>query len=200
MPTGKTSTNRFQVREYWYATLYEGTREELLARGVLSDASLFADGSERDARGRVKRTRNAEIDGRRVAVTWLRERGLYEVKIATTGEERETRLAQDVRERDERHAAKRAERLAIETAELGPRQVAKGILEGAGVSLAMAFNMTEDPTYPWRFPQEVHEHVRELYAELIELFENGGLREDRVSLAQRDAQFQRFISRTVGRP
>lgn len=197
----RTSTKRFRVGEYLYHTIYEGTREELLARGVLSDASLFADGSERDARGRVKRTRIAEIDGRRVKVTWQRERGLYEIWIDANDEEREARLAQSARELAEKDAAELAKRRAIEMAERGPREVAKGIFEGAGVALAVAFNMAGDANYPWRFPRQTHDQVRELYQGLLELFESGGLREDRAGLAQQDAQFQRMLMRVAeGKP
>lgn len=198
MAAGKTTRARFEMTEYPHATCYEGTREELIGRAVVRDHALFADGSLRDRRGRAIRTLKGEEGGRKVAVTWLRERGRYCVAIGTTPEEQEARSAKYEQEREAERRAQACRWQARQVAELGAINVARTMLRGAGLSIAMAFNMGDDPEHPWRFPRETQSKAARLFLEIEELFKQGGFEERRAPVAQADGDFQRFMRRASG--
>ena len=89
-------------------------------------------------------------------------------------------------------------KMSQEMVEIGPRVMAKTMLDGAGISLVMAFNMTNDPAKPWRFPAETQTKAARLVQEIIALFERGGFEERRGPVAQADGEFQRFMQRAAG--
>jgi len=198
MADAKATTSRLKITEAFWGTIYAGTKEELIARGVVRDAALFADGTEKDARGRTMRQKRSEQDGCEIRVTWLRESGRYEARVHCSEEESARRSKKDLMQFEQERAAHRSQRQTIEAAELGPRKLAKACFDGVALSLVMAFNMQNDPARPWRFPAETQERAKQLYHELQELFENGGMREERAQLAQADGGFQRFLSRAMG--
>jgi hypothetical protein len=88
-------------------------------------------------------------------------------------------------------------RMSQEAVQIGPRVVARTMLDGAGISLVMAFNMTNDPAKPWRFPAETQAKAARLFQEIIVLFERGGFEESRAPAAQADSGFQRFMRRAA---
>jgi len=89
-------------------------------------------------------------------------------------------------------------RMSQEAVQIGPHALAKTMLDGAGISLVMAFNMTNDPAKPWRFPAETQTKAARLFQEILQLFEHGGFSEQRAAAAQADGEFQRFIKRAAG--
>jgi len=179
-----------QTEQYAYATLYEGTREALLAAvpGLLPE--LFADGSERNKRGQVVRQRIGAIDGREVRTTWLRERGKYSVYVYRNPEEREQFEAADVQRRQN-------ERARDDILRVGPRGRAKACLDGAGISLIMAFNMTDDSTRLYGFSAEAKARVKEHFQKIMWWFENGGFEPRLGAVASGDSEFQRFMARAA---
>ena len=89
-------------------------------------------------------------------------------------------------------------RMSQEMVAIGPHVMAKAMLDGAGLSLVMAFNMTNDPAKPWRFPAQTHAQAARLFQEILQLFEHGGFSEQRAAAAQADGDFQRFVLRAIG--
>lgn len=81
---------------------------------------------------------------------------------------------------------------------VNPREAAQRIIDDAGLRLIMAFNMTDDPSRPWRFPKATQERVRDLFGEILQAFEDGGLQERSAGLAAQDAGFQRFMVAAAG--
>ena len=88
-------------------------------------------------------------------------------------------------------------RMSQEAVQVGPHVVAKTMLDGAGISVVMAFNMTNDPAKPWRFPAETQTKAARLFQEILQLFEHGGFSEQRAPIAQVDGEFQRFMRRAA---
>lgn len=86
-------------------------------------------------------------------------------------------------------------RMSLEMVEIGPRKMAHTMLEGAAISAIMAFNMTDDPAKPWRFPKETHAKAARLLQELMALFESGGFAEHRGPVVQVDAAFQAMMAK-----
>jgi len=88
-------------------------------------------------------------------------------------------------------------RMSQEMVAIGPHVMAKAMLDGAGLSLVMAFNMTNDPARPWRFPAETQTKAARLFQEILQLFDQGGFSEHRAPIAQTDREFQRFMQRAA---
>lgn len=86
-------------------------------------------------------------------------------------------------------------KLSQEMVALGPRKVARTFLDGGCMSIIAAFNMTEDPARPWRFPKESHAQAARLLQEIVALFERGGISEASAPIAEGDAAFQAFIAK-----
>lgn len=86
-------------------------------------------------------------------------------------------------------------KMSQEMVELGPRKIAHTLLEAAALSAIGAFNMTDDPARPWRFPKETHTRVARLLQEIMVLFEQGGFSEHRGPVVQVDAAFQALMAK-----
>jgi hypothetical protein len=84
-----------------------------------------------------------------------------------------------------------------EMVEIGPRKMAQTFLEGGCISIIAAFNMTDDPARPWRFPKAAHVEAARLLQEIGALFERAGFEESRAPAAQVDGEFQRFMRRAA---
>jgi len=89
--------------------------------------------------------------------------------------------------------------MSQEMLEIGPRKMAQTMLEGGCISIIAAFNMTDDPARPWRFPKEAHAEAARLLQELGALFEAGGFEEHRGPVVEADETFQRFMDRALTR-
>lgn len=187
-----TSHPGVRANDYSWGMLYEGQREALTAAGIVRDPTLFADDSKRTKAGKIVRIRTAVIDGRKVQVSWHRERkgAFYAVYVHYTPEERRLR-------EEEECLARGRKSESIERA-CTPLGEAKAIFDGMGMSMIMAFNMANDPARPYRFPAETHELVKALYHELRRLFENGGFRPSLAPIVEGNPDFQRFMVTATG--
>jgi hypothetical protein len=81
---------------------------------------------------------------------------------------------------------------------IGPRKMAHTYLEGGCISIIAAFNMTDDPARPWRFPKETHDKAVRLLQEISELFGAGGFEDARGAVVQADSAFQDLMAKCTG--
>lgn len=86
-------------------------------------------------------------------------------------------------------------KLSQEMVALGPRKVARTMLDGGCISIIAAFNMTDDPARPWRFPKETQAAAARLLQQLVALFDRGEISEHSAPIAQDDAAFQALMAR-----
>lgn len=185
-----------------FAIGYEGKLDDLLAAVPGLDAHMFADGAKRDKRGRVVRKGDGVVDSRTVQTKWLRERGRYQVYVRRTPEEREqfeeeNRVA--AREAPNRAFAEYSRQRRLEALANGTLQdEARACFTGAGISLIMAFNMTDDPDRPYCFPEATKTEAKKHFLALRKLFEEGGFEARTGALTQADPEFQRFVQRAAG--
>lgn len=92
MAAGKRSTPAPGVERFDFVLGYhlDGTKEALLAAG-LAHADWFVDGSERDSRGRTRRTKRGEFEGKRFKCVHRAQTNDYHLTFYYVGTEREQR-------------------------------------------------------------------------------------------------------------
>lgn len=76
----------------------------------------------------------------------------------------------------------------------GVREFAEGQLQSGGCLIQRAFNLTNDPECPYEFDPQVQHEALGCIVRLIDLMRSP-MKLRGASLAQADAQFQRFMDR-----
>lgn len=174
----------FKRTDYNWGTLFEGDRESILARKIVS-AHLLADGKERNSKGFVIRTKYQTLsDGRRIRVEMCQRKNWFSVRIPKGVEP-----ATATEDRDE----------AV--------YLAKS-MKGVVLALGKAFNVMEESSMRFRYPPSTIARMRVLMRELAVLHRDGGRIEvpeafdapHKVAAARLDRKFRRFIAAATARP
>lgn len=199
----KARRERIEVEERHWATVHCGTREALITAGLARPEQFPGE----PGCGKTSTVFPAAGAERKKQIR-RRSTYLYEVAFYKTGEETaaymaafqaESAAAQEkLRTEEERRyaeAGRRLKRAAL--ADGGPRGMAMAAMAGAAVSLAMAFNIKDDPDRPYGFPAETKAAVRDHLDRIMELFKHGGFEPRLGAVAAGDPEFQRFMQRAA---
>jgi len=176
--------------DHWWGYVLEGARDALISTG-LAKPEWFADGIARNKYGKVIRSIDHEVDGRKAQTRMLPKRGIYIVRVSYTTQEK------DARERREKlDAGLRQERDRIAALPKSADDYRARREEGVRMLLNAARDILVADHGGYRFDKSVDEVFDEAFDDLIDELRT---RSVLYSAKGREAEIQRIKAETARR-
>lgn len=197
--------NEIQFEKRWWADVYTGTREALIAAGHAKPDQFPGE----PGCGKTSTSFLATPELRKMRVS-RRSADMFQVAVHCTREERQARVAAATAKVEAKATAYRAEiadqlrarrreDLRQHLAEPGGvRRLADVALEAGIIGIIRAFNLCGLPDVPYGFDEATTAEAKGLARQLMALHARARFTVRAGAVAQRDPEFQRFIQRAAG--